>query len=212
MGPWAMGHGPWAHGPCLAQGPWAMGHGPWSVMVLPLAKDLAHGLGPWSRPVVPGPLCPAHGARPMGLIPWPMHGLDTFGPGPLCPPHCARPIVPGPLGPAHWTHWDSLELSGTHWFTYPTREDGKAVAQKRKRERQPDDVWDAFPPSIGSARTHARHEMISRLRGGLPMHALNDAIYIYILSIYIYMCLCIFVCLCNFLVSLRNICHLAIWS
>ena len=43
------------------------------------------------------------------------------------------------------------------------------------------------------------------LHASMHMHALNDAIYIYIC-----MCLYIFVCLCNFLVSLRIICHLAI--
>ena len=53
-----------------------------------------------------------------------------------------------------WTHWDSIEFTGTRW--YSLREEGKAIGQKGKRERQLDDVWDAFPPSIGSARTHAR--------------------------------------------------------
>ena len=45
-------------------------------------------------------------------------------------------------------------------------EQGKAVVQKWKRENVQHDVWDAFPPDTGSAPTHARHETISRLRGG----------------------------------------------
>ena len=100
-------HGPWAHGPCLAQGPWAMGHGPWSVWCCPWLRTWPRGLAH-----SPGPLCPAHCARRIvpGPWAWPISLAHAWArpiwprpvvPAPLCPPHCARPIGPGPLGLVH---------------------------------------------------------------------------------------------------------------
>ena len=68
-----------------------------------------------------------------------------------------------------WTHLDSLDLLD-HTREKgrpptPQREKGKAPGGKGKRENVEHEVLAPFPPSIPFARTHARHETISRFGG-----------------------------------------------